>query len=184
MNKTKHQEFIEETELLIRSKRTILYMVTQEESRILSTLESICSKVDPNWDLIKWDVVTGLHSNDPEFLPAKKESLQLDQEEVLKWFEELIVPKNKFVILVLKDFNKFFGTNYSGQLENRIIRYLKNLSSLLNVQNKAIIILSNFCSKVEDSSHLTVIVVGLLVKLLAELYGSTYGKGTLVLSVR
>ena len=150
MNKTKHQEFIDETELLIRSKRTILYMVTQEESRILSTLESLCSKVDPNWDLIKWDVVTGLHSNDPEFLPAKKESLQLDQEEVLKWFEELIVPKNKFVILVLKDFNKFFGSNYRGQLENRIIRYIKNLSSLLTVQNKAIIILSNFYDMPEE----------------------------------
>ena len=151
---TKHQEFAEEVELLIRSKRTILYMVSQEENRILSTLEFICSKVDPNWDLLKWDIVSGLHSNDPEFLPAKKEQIQLDQEEVLNWFEELIVPKNRFVILVLKDYNKFISAKYPGQIENKIIRHIKNLSNSFTVENKAIIFLSNFYDMPEELEKL------------------------------
>jgi hypothetical protein len=102
-------ETIEELELLVRSKRTVIYLVSQEENRVLSALENLCSKADTSWDLLKWDIVSGLHSTFPEFLPAKASECVLDQEEVLSWFKKLIVPKNKFCILVLKDYNKFFG---------------------------------------------------------------------------
>jgi hypothetical protein len=99
----------QETELLIRSKRTILYLVSQEENRVITALEQICSKAEPSWDLIKWDIVSGLHSSFPEFMPVKETDKKLDQEEVLSWFENLIVPKNKFCLLVIKDFHKYFG---------------------------------------------------------------------------
>ena len=135
---------LEEIELLVRSKRTVIYIVSQEENRVLSALEQMCSKADTSWDLIKWDVVSGLESTFPEFLPTKEVEKQLDQSEVLSWFQNLIVPKNKFCILVLKDFNKFFGSgNYKGQVEIKIIRHLKNLTNEFTVQNKAIIILSS-----------------------------------------
>ena len=84
------ENIIEETELLIRSKRTILYLVSQEENRVITALEQMCSKAEPSWDLIKWDIVNGIYSEDPEFLPAKESEKSLDQEEVLSWFEKLI----------------------------------------------------------------------------------------------
>ena len=140
----KYQNVIEELELLIRSKRTVLNLVCHEENKVLSALEEICSKADTSWDLIKWDIVSGLHSTFPEFLPTKDSEKQLDQEEVLSWFENLIVPKNKFVILVMKDFNKFLGSNnYRGQIENKVVRHIKNLSQLFTTQNKTIIFLSS-----------------------------------------
>ena len=61
---------IDEIELLVRSKRTVLYLVSQEENRVMSALESLCSKADTSWDLVKWDIVSGLHSTFPEFLPV------------------------------------------------------------------------------------------------------------------
>ena len=138
------QQTINELELLIRSKRTILYVVTQEENRVISALEQMCSKADTAWDLIKWDIVSGLHSTFPEFLPAKEQDKQLDQEEVLSWFHKLLVPKNKFCLLVLKDYNKFFGNgNYRGQVEHRVIRHVKNLAYDFCMENKAIIIISS-----------------------------------------
>ena len=93
---------IEETELLLRSKRTIINIVSQEEHRVISALDSLCSKADTSWDLLNWDIIKGLHSKYPEFLPTNSKETKLDQEEVLAWFEDLIVPKNKFAILVLK----------------------------------------------------------------------------------
>jgi len=135
---------IDEIELLVRSKRTVLYLVSQEENRVMSALENLCSKVDTSWDLLKWDIVSGLHSTFPEFLPAKASECVLDQEEVLAWFKKLIVPKNKFCILVLKDYNKFFGSgNYRGQVEIKVVRQLKNLCFEFSTENKAIIVLSS-----------------------------------------
>ena len=135
---------IDEIELLVRSKRTVLYLVSQEENRVTSALENLCSKADTSWDLLKWDIVSGLHSTFPEFLPAKASDCVLDQEEVLAWFKKLIVPKNKFCILVLKDYNKFFGSgNYRGQVEIKVVRQLKNLCFDFSTENKAIIILSS-----------------------------------------
>lgn len=144
MNGKNFIETVDEVELLIRSKRTVINIVTNEEQRVLSALESLCSKADISWDLMKWDIVNGLHSSFPEFLPVKEKDLKLDQEEVLNWFENILVPNDKYLVLVLKDFNKFFGNvNYRGQLENKIIRHIKNLSQSLTTQNKTIIIMSN-----------------------------------------
>ena len=81
---------MEEIEILIRSKRTIIYLVTNEENRVMSALENVCSKADVSWDLLQWDIVNGLDSKDPEFLPANKQMRQLDQEEILNWYQELI----------------------------------------------------------------------------------------------
>jgi hypothetical protein len=118
--------------------------VSQEEQRVISALDSLCSRADTSWDMLNWDIVQGLYSKYPEFLPTNQKELKLDQEEILKWFEDLIVPKNKFVILVLKDFNKFFGApNYRGQVEQKILRHIKNLSQHFTTENKSIIILSN-----------------------------------------
>ena len=94
--------------------------------------------------MVNWDIVNGLHSTFPEFLPTKDKDIKLDQEEALNWFDNLLVPSDKYLILVLKDYSKFFGhSNYRGQLENKIIRHIKNLSQSLTKQNKTIILLSS-----------------------------------------
>lgn len=122
-------EMMIETETLLRSRRAIIYLVTQEENRIISALESMCSKAD--WDLIHWDIVSGIQSNFPEFLPLEKQRSK-DQDEILEWFQNLIVPKNKFVILLLKDYQKHFGNHIvKTQLENKLIRHFKNLNQSL-----------------------------------------------------
>ena len=47
-----------EIELLIRSKRPIIYIVSQEENRVISALTEMCDNADPSWDLLQWDIVT------------------------------------------------------------------------------------------------------------------------------
>jgi ATP-dependent 26S proteasome regulatory subunit len=157
-NGNNYNQTLEEIELLIRSKRTIVNIITSEEQRVLSALNQLCSRADVNWDLLQWDIVNGLHSNFPEFLPIKEKDQQLDQDEVLNWFDKLLVPSDKYAILVLKDYNKFFGSSHHrGQIENRIIRHIKNLSQDLVYQNKTILILSNsyeIPNDIEKSVHL------------------------------
>ncbi len=140
---SQYDETLSEIEVLLRSKRTILYVVSNEENRVMSALENMCSKPETSWDLMYWDIVNGIDSKCPEFLPMKQ-SRKLDQDEILVWVEDKPVPKNKFLLLVLKDYNKFFGhQNVKSQLEIKLIRHIKNLSHSFTYENKAIIILSN-----------------------------------------
>lgn len=133
-----------EIELLIRSKRPVIYVVTQEENRVVNALSDICDKADPSWDLLQWDVVLGLSSLYKDLLPSKSSELQMDQDEVLQWFCDLEVPKHKYAVLVVKDYNKFFGSSsHKSQIELRIIRQIKNLSHKFVTENKTLIILSN-----------------------------------------
>ena len=133
-----------EIELLIRSKRPIIYVISQEENRVISALTNICDNADPSWDLLQWDIVTGLSSSYPCLLPEKESQRKLDQDEILQWFQELDVPKHKYALLVVKDYNKFFGVSaHKSQIEHRIIRQIKNLSYQFTTQNKTLIILSN-----------------------------------------
>jgi hypothetical protein len=139
--KNNFAEMMIEIETLLRSRRTIIYLVSHEENRVISALESMCSKAD--WDLIQWDIVSGIQSNFPEFLPLEKQRSK-DQDEILDWFSNLIVPKNKFAILVLKDYQKHFGTHsVKTQLENKLIRHFKNLNHSLVKDNKSIIVLAS-----------------------------------------
>ena len=133
-----------EIELLIRSKRPIVYIVSQEENRVISALTEMCDNADPSWDLLQWDIVTGLSSSYPCLLPEKESQRQLDQDEILQWFSDLEVPKHKYAVLVVKDYNKFFGSStHKSQVELRIIRQIKNLSYQFTTQSKTLIILSN-----------------------------------------
>ena len=133
-----------EIELLIRSKRPIVYIVSQEENRVISALTEMCDNADPSWDLLQWDIVTGLSSSYPCLIPEKESQRQLDQDEILQWFSDLEVPKHKYAVLVVKDYNKFFGSStHKSQVELRIIRQIKNLSYQFTTQSKTLIILSN-----------------------------------------
>lgn len=132
-----------ELDWFLRSKRPIIQIISHEEQRVMGVVKSVCSNTKVEWVVIEWDIVNGLLGSNNDFIPASKENRMLDQIEVLQWFDGLDVPKNQFVVLVLKDYNKFFGTkSIQGQIEHRIIRHLRNISHECITKNKAIILLS------------------------------------------
>jgi hypothetical protein len=134
---------LREIDWFLRSKRPILYLTTPEEQRIEDGIKLICSKADHKWDLITWDLVSGLQSTNSTFLPVKESDRLLDQLEVLTWFDNLEVPKGNFLLLVLKDFSKYFGNQHNqGQIEYRLIRHIKNIAQKCVTKNKALIIIS------------------------------------------
>ena len=138
-----YRKALREIDWYLRSKRPVIYLTTPEESRIEEGIGFICNRPDHKWDFITWDLVSGLKSQNSEFLPTKKSDCELDQLEVLNWFDSLEVPRDKFLVLLLKDFPKYFGNAHNqGQIEYRLVRHLKNISHNCVTKNKAIILLS------------------------------------------
>jgi len=134
---------LREIDWFLRSKRPILYLTTPEEQRIEDGIKQICSKPDHKWDLITWDLISGLQSTNSSFLPVKENDRIMDQLEVLTWFDGLEIPKDNFLLLVLKDFSKYFGNQHTqGQIEYRLIRNIKNIAQKCVTKNKALIIIS------------------------------------------
>jgi len=134
---------LREIDWFLRSKRPILYLTTPEEQRIEDGIKQICSKPDHKWDLITWDLISGLQSTNSAFLPVKENDRIMDQLEVLTWFDNLEIPKDNFLLLVLKDFSKYFGNQHTqGQIEYRLIRNIKNIAQKCVTKNKALIIIS------------------------------------------
>lgn len=134
---------LREIDWFLRSKRPIIYLTTPEEQRIEDGIKQICAKPDHKWDLITWDLVSGLQSTNSSFLPVKESDRLLDQLEVLTWFDNLEVPKGNFLLLVLKDFSKYFGNQHTqGQIEYRLIRHIKNIAQKCVTKNKALIVIS------------------------------------------
>ena len=134
---------LREIDWFLRSKRPILYLTTPEEQRIEDGIKQICSKPDHKWDLITWDLISGVQSTNSSFLPVKENDRLMDQLEVLTWFDNLEIPKDNFLLLVLKDFSKYFGNQHTqGQIEYRLIRNIKNIAQKCVTKNKALIIIS------------------------------------------
>lgn len=134
---------LREIDWFLRSKRPIIYLTTPEEQRIEDGIKQICAKPDHKWDLITWDLISGLQSTNSSFLPVKESDRLLDQLEVLAWFDNLEVPKGNFLLLVLKDFSKYFGNQHTqGQIEYRLIRHIKNIAQKCVTKNKSLIIIS------------------------------------------
>lgn len=134
---------LREIDWFLRSKRPILYLTTPEEQRIEDGIKQICSKPDHKWDLITWDLISGLQSTNSAFLPVKENDRIMDQLEVLTWFDNIEIPKDNFLLLVLKDFSKYFGNQHTqGQIEYRLIRNIKNIAQKCVTKNKALIIIS------------------------------------------
>ena len=138
-----YRKALREIDWYLRSKRPVIYLTTPEEQRIEEGINFICNRPDHKWDLITWDLVSGLSSQNSNFLPVKTSDCELDQLEVLNWFDNLEIPRDKFLVLLLKDFPKYFGNQHNqGQIEYRLVRHLKNIAQRCVTKNKAIILLS------------------------------------------
>ena len=136
MVQRKSLENQQELENQIRSNRSLIYLLSHEESRLDDTIQNIaCSKAKP-WSFVFWDIASGATTNSTINLPKNP-----DQLEILDWFHKLIVEKDDFVILVLHDFYKFLSPdNHPGQVEIQTIRSLKNLVETCNSEKKCVIL--------------------------------------------
>jgi len=118
-------EFIEEIDVLIRSRFTLICIVSFEEERILEQIKSVCEKgkrILYTWDHA--DFFQPLSHGAPS-PPVSKDSLS-----VLETIEKM----EGEMVFVLRDFHQC----WHGQV--RIIRKLRNLSQKLKYTKKTIII--------------------------------------------
>jgi SpoVK/Ycf46/Vps4 family AAA+-type ATPase len=142
MNNSNHDIALKELDWHLRSKRPIIYLISHEEMRVIESIKNLFKNATMEFNIGFWDIISGLSSTSDELLPEKTKR-KMDQTEILQWFDDLEVPRDKFFILILKDFNKFFGLkSIQGQIEISIARHLRNLSINCVTKNKALIILS------------------------------------------
>jgi SpoVK/Ycf46/Vps4 family AAA+-type ATPase len=121
-------KFSDELVLLLKARYPIIYIVTQEEDRLEYTIRKSVQTV-LNRSIFTWDFVDGYSSivgNNNNI--AKRNPLQSLE------FIETFAPETATIFL-LKDFQKFL-------IDIAISRKLRNLTRLLKIQPKTIIILA------------------------------------------
>lgn len=132
-----HTGYVTELENQIKSNRSLIYLMTHEEHRVVDTIQSIsCNRTKP-WSFVFWDISDGVTTNSNSYAISDNP----DQLEILSWFSQLVVEKNDFCILVLHDFYKFLAPDGNpGQVEITTVRALKNLIEKCNIQRKCVIL--------------------------------------------
>lgn len=130
------KEYQQELENQIKSNRSLIYITTHEELRVEDAIQSIaCERAKP-WSFVFWDIASGGKTNS-----NIKYDKDMDQSEIISWFDELIVDKDEFFILVLHDFYRFLAPDgHPGQVEITVIRALKNLIEKCNTERKCVIL--------------------------------------------
>nr|QUE28742.1 Ycf46 [Porphyropsis coccinea] len=137
--------FIKELEILLKSRHSILYLTTYEESRCEYAIKEFVELYYPSQYLLYWDFVSGFHGNPNYAAQAIRNPLQAL--EIIEKFDT-----NRESFFILKDFNNFLN-------DNSISRKLRNLSKILSQSKKNIIIIAPELkipnSLVEIVTHLT-----------------------------
>ena len=134
---SKSEQYKKELENQIKSNRSLIYITTHEEHRVDETIQSIACKREKPWSFVFWDIASGCISNNEGFNTKQN----LDQTEILEWFDHLVLDKDDFTVLVLHDFYKFLAPDgHPGQTEIVTIRALKNLIEKCNTQRKCVIL--------------------------------------------
>jgi SpoVK/Ycf46/Vps4 family AAA+-type ATPase len=119
--------FIEEFNLLLKARYSLLYISTYEEDRLEYTIRN-CIKLGKTRAVYTWDFVDGFSNNSITKEVGKRNPLQ-----ALEFIEKLTAGTP--AVFLLKDFNKFFT-------DLTVMRKLRNLSRLLKTQSKTLIIIS------------------------------------------
>lgn len=125
---------------LIRSRHPIIYINTYEEDRIIKVIHQLCVNASSTWQLVSWDITGIVQELYGENLSIPDD--ELNQLEILNWFEDTSLPKDATRLLILKDFHNAMGIDSRGGLEYLISRKLRNLCSVLPQQNKSLIIIA------------------------------------------
>lgn len=133
------QNIYEEVELenQIKSNRSLIYITTHEEYRVLDTIQKISINREKPWNYVFWNISGNSITNSNLYKLDKN----IDQLAILDWFSELVVEKDEFSILVLNDFYRFLSPDGApGQVEIIAIRSLKNLIEKCNTERKCVIL--------------------------------------------
>ena len=112
--------FIEEFNLLLKARYSLIYISTYEEDRLEYTIRN-CIKLGKTRAIYTWNFIDGFENE-----AGKRNPLQ-----ALEFIEKMA--GNAPSIFILKDFNKFFS-------DLTVSRKIRNLSRLLKTQPKTIII--------------------------------------------
>jgi ATP-dependent 26S proteasome regulatory subunit len=143
-------KFNDELTLLLKARYPIIFINTIEEDRVEYVIRKHI-KTNLNRSIYSWDFVDGYTNNPNNEGFAKRNPLQS-----LELIERL-TPETPAIFL-LKDFNRFLS-------DISISRKLKNVSRLLKLQPKTIIIIgSNFTIPIELQDLITVVQFQLPVK--------------------
>ncbi|MBN1901891.1 AAA family ATPase [Candidatus Sumerlaeota bacterium] len=131
-------EFKEELEIYLRSRFTVIWIISYEEERIMELFKEICSQANPQRRLISWDIAGYFRSivnvgGSPPDARDPKTALEAISK----------APAEQDAVFILKDFHNC--------LHNQavITRQLRNLAQELKSTRKTIVILSPQ-SKVPD----------------------------------
>ncbi|NET32184.1 MAG: AAA family ATPase [Cyanothece sp. SIO1E1] len=119
--------FINELELLLRARYSLIYISTQEEERV-ETVISQGARNQGNRGIYIWDFVDGYQGNPNDNGFARRNPLQ-----ALELVEKLSA--SVAAVFILRDFHRFLD-------DVAIARKLRNLARLLKSQPKNIILLS------------------------------------------
>ena len=120
--------FTDELELLLRAKYPIIYVVTKEEERLEYNIRQCIKSFSPR-AIYSWDFIDGYRGT-----PVDKGSAIRNPLKALSLVEKLT--SNTPAVFILKDFDSFFN-------DISILRKLKNLSQVLKLQPKNIVIISS-----------------------------------------
>jgi SpoVK/Ycf46/Vps4 family AAA+-type ATPase len=120
--------FIEDFNLLLKARYSLIYIATSEEDRLEYTIRN-CVRLGKNRAIYTWDFIDGFLNN-----PHKKDIGKRNPLQALEFIEKLTVDNP--ALFILKDFNKFAR-------DITISRKLRNLARLLKTQPKTIIIVAS-----------------------------------------
>ena len=119
--------FINEFNLLLKARYSLIFIPTVEEDRLEYTVRR-CVKLGKNRAIYSWNFVDGFLNTPNNNGVGKRNPLQ-----ALEFIEKLA--EDTPVLFLLKDFHKFFN-------DIAVIRKLRNLSRILQTQPKTIVIVA------------------------------------------
>ena len=135
--------FGEEFKLLLRARYSLIYVATHEEERLEASIRSEAAK-QGNRQVYTWDFVDGYTNN-----PNNEGFAQRNPLQALELVERL--NSETPALFLLKDFNRF-STDLS------ISRKLRNISRILKLQPKTIIIIGSDLSIPKELRELITII--------------------------
>lgn len=110
--------------LYLKARYPIIYISTYEEQRLINDIINVAKAMNPKRNVRVWDYVNGYGIDSA----TKKEPLSA--------FSPILKEdRGKPTIYILKDYHKFIDTS-------TVSRYLRNITEILSIENKTIIILS------------------------------------------
>jgi SpoVK/Ycf46/Vps4 family AAA+-type ATPase len=128
---TQKQKLIQELDLILRSRSTLLYIVTAEEEPVESVLNILAKYSQPTRRLLIWDLARGWQDN------------QADANNMMGALNRIAkIPESTNTVFVLKDWHFVFKSPHDARYAP-IIREIKNLAQSLKTSRKTIIFTSH-----------------------------------------